>query len=187
MELFHRIPVIALVGTGDCRILNSSSQRDRLEGTDDVVRALLGEEAFVIAGAEVPRWAFVIFISIKTPHTADDNERADPVVPEIANEMKAQVRARVGAGEADVIVNDELRQTDDFLRRFDRDFARGRGVITQRAKLPFHVDDAAVILGKFGFRYLSHKREMFDVDLARPAAPLSSRENLTADYADLNG
>ena len=72
-------------------------QRDALERADDVVRAFFSEEAFVVAGAEVPIRAFVIFVPIKSPHTAHHDHAAHPIVPEIADEMKTEVGSRVGA------------------------------------------------------------------------------------------
>src|SRR5437588_7306377 len=82
-------------------------QRDTLEGADDVVRAFGGEEAFVVAGAEIPVGTFVIFVAIKSPDAVYDNETTDPVVPKIADVVKAQVCPCVGAFETNVIVKDE--------------------------------------------------------------------------------
>jgi hypothetical protein len=52
---------------------------------------------------------FVIFVAIKPPDAAHDNERADPVVPKIAEEIPTEVRAGKRSFEADVIINDHLR------------------------------------------------------------------------------
>src|SRR5437763_17129809 len=93
-------------------------QRDALKGADDVVGAFGGEETFVVAGAEVPMRAFVIFVPEKSPDAADHDDAAHPIIPIIADVMKAQVRSRVGAFECDVSVKDELRQRDNFLARF---------------------------------------------------------------------
>src|SRR5712691_584422 len=97
-------------------------QRDGLKRADDVVGAFFGKEAFVKAGAEVPIVAFVIFVAIKSPDAADDDERADAIVPEIADIIEAQVRARVRSLETGVIINHQLRQSDDLFARFHFDF-----------------------------------------------------------------
>src|SRR5438105_50070 len=117
-------------------------QLNCLEGTDDVIRALVLEEAFVKAGAEVPGIAFVIFIAIKTPDTAHDDQATDPVVPEIAQEMEAQIGPGISAFETDVIVNHDLRhwRIVDGVRGADLGGAR---VVTQRPALTFRVDDTA--------------------------------------------
>src|SRR5207248_8728593 len=92
-------------------------QRDGLEGADDVVGAGFGEEAFVEAGAQVPVIALVIFVAIKTPDPADNDDATDAVVPEIAEIVEAEISAGVGAFEAGVIVNDDLRQPQISLDR----------------------------------------------------------------------
>src|SRR5437870_12661129 len=127
-----------------CRTLG---QRNGLEGADDVVGTGFGEEAFVKAGAEVPVIALVIFVAIKTPDAADDNDTADAVVPKVAQIMEAEIGAGIGAFEAGVIVNDDLRHPQISFKRFAvRVFGRGgAGVITQRPHLPFGIDDAAVV------------------------------------------
>jgi hypothetical protein len=135
-------------------------QCDRLKGTDDVVRTLRGEEAFVISRAQIPVIALVIFVAIKSPDTAHDDERADPIVPKIADVMEAQIGSRIGAAEADVIVNDQLRKPAQ-VARFWLFLARGRGMVAQGPKLPFCVDDAAVGGRKICFRYLSYKQREF--------------------------
>src|SRR6476620_10563498 len=86
-----------------------SGQLDRLEGTDDVVRPLVFEEAFVKARPEIPVIALVVFVAIKAPNAADDDETADSVVPKIAQEMPTEVRPGERAFEPDVIVDDYLR------------------------------------------------------------------------------
>src|SRR5437660_8646335 len=163
------------------RVLTSSEtvglcQRDALKGADDVVGAFGGEETFVVAGAEVPVRALVILVSINSPDTADHDQTTDPVVPKIADVMEAQIRSRVSAFEPDVIVEDELGQANSFLGSGRSFFAGRAGVISERPQFPFHVDDTAVIRRQFSFRYLSHKRRRFDVDLAIASARLSSRE-----------
>src|SRR5207248_7297364 len=122
-------------------------QRNGLEGADDVVGAGFGEEAFVKTGAKVPVIALVIFVAIKTPDAADNNDATDAVVPKIAQIMEAEISASIGAFEADVIVNDDLRQPQIAFKRFAVDaFGRGgAGVVTQRPHLPFGIDDAAVV------------------------------------------
>src|SRR5205085_4909054 len=85
-------------------------QRDGLEGADDVVGAGFGKEAFVEARAQIPVIALVIFVAIKTPDPADDDDATDAIVPEIAQVMETEVSTSVGAFEAGVIVNDDLRQ-----------------------------------------------------------------------------
>src|SRR5713101_796361 len=136
-------------------------QRNGLKRADDIVGAFGGKEAFVKAGAEVPVVSLIIFIAIKSPDAADDDERADAIVPEITDVIEAQVRARVRSLETGVIINHQLRQSDDLFARFHFDFAGGGGVIAQRAEFPFRVDDAAVVRRQFGFWYLSHKQRFF--------------------------
>src|SRR5205085_1569636 len=146
-------------------------------GANDVVRSFGGEETFVVAGAEIPMWTFVIFVAIKSPDAADDDQTTDPVVPEIADVMKAQVRPGVRAFETDVIVKNELGQPNGFLGN-GRSFFSGRaGVISERSQLPFHVDDTAVIRRQFGFRYLFHKRRRYEVDLEQGLPPCRERLN----------
>lgn len=84
-------------------------QRDALERADYVVRAFFSEEAFVVTRAEVPVRAFVIFVPIKSPHTAHHDDAAHPIVPVIADILKAQICPRVGAFEPDVIIKDNFR------------------------------------------------------------------------------
>src|SRR5438270_8192446 len=153
------------------RLKHRLRQCDALEGADDVVRAFGGEETFVVAGAEIPVGAFVIFVAIKPPDAADHDDAAYPIVPKIADVMEAQVRPRVSAFEADVIVKDELRQSNGLLGRFDVHFAGAARMVSKRAEFPFHVDDTAIIRRQFSFRYLSHKRRRFDVDLEPGIAP----------------
>src|SRR5713101_5804662 len=136
-------------------------QRDGLKRADDVVGAFRGEKGFVKPRTEVPVVALVIFVAIKSPDAAHDDEAADAIVPEIADIMETQVRARVRSLETGVIINHQLWQADDLFARLHFDFAGGGGVIAQRAEFPFRVDDAAVIRRQFGFRYLSHKRRFF--------------------------
>ena len=118
-----------------------------MEGADDVVGAGCGEEALIKTGTEVPVIALVIFVAIKTPDPGDDDDATDAVVPEIAQIMEAEIGAGVGAFEAGVIVNDDLRQPQIAFERFAVGvFWRGSaGVITQRPHLPFGIDDAAVV------------------------------------------
>ena len=108
-------------------------QRDALKGTDDVVRAFGGEEAFIVAGAKVPVWAFVIFVAIKSPDAADHDDAAHPVVPKIAGVMKTEVRSRIGAFETDVIVKHQLGQPNDFFARLDIHLAGAARVISERS------------------------------------------------------
>src|SRR2546422_4185571 len=101
-------------------------QRNRLKRADDVVGAAFGEEAFVKARAQIPVIALVIFVAIKTPDAADDNNATDTVVPEIAQIMEAEIGAGIGAFEAGVMVNDDLRQPQISFERFAvRVFGRG--------------------------------------------------------------
>ena len=86
--------------------------------------------------------ALIVFVSVKAPDAADHDERADPVIPKIANEVEAQVGSRVGATEADVIVNDNFGKTRDFLVRLI--LGGGVRMIAEISQLPFGVDDAAV-------------------------------------------
>src|SRR5207247_9831209 len=91
--------------------------RDALEGADHVVRAFGSEKTFVIAGAEVPVRAFVIFVPIKSPDTADHDQTTDPVVPKIADVMETQIRSRVSAFETMVFLRKGLGQQYGFLER----------------------------------------------------------------------
>src|ERR1700682_1552377 len=75
----------------------SLAQGDRLERTHDVVRSFRGEKAFVITGAEVPVVASVVRVAVKTPDSIHDDDRADPVVPKLAEIMKTQVCPRGSA------------------------------------------------------------------------------------------
>jgi hypothetical protein len=120
-------------------------QRDALEGADDVVGTFFGEEAFVIAGAEVPVRTFVIIVAKKPPDAADHNDAAHPVVPVIADVMKTQIRAGVGTLKSDMVIKHQLRQPGNFLGWFKFDLAERRSGIAKRAEAPFHVDDAPVI------------------------------------------
>jgi len=88
---------------------------------------------------------FVIIIAIESPHAADHDDAAHPIIPVIADVMETQVGAGVGTFESDVIIKNQFRQPSDFLARFDFDFAGTGRVIAQRAEAPFHVDDAPVI------------------------------------------
>src|SRR4051812_35897315 len=78
-------------------------QLDRLKRANDVVRAFILEEAFVKTGAEVPMIPLVIFIAVKAPDAAYDDERTDSVVPKITQEMKAEVGPAGGPFESNVV------------------------------------------------------------------------------------
>src|SRR5436305_10937948 len=134
----------------------NSRQLDRLKRADDVVRTLVLEKALVKTWTEVPVIAFVIFVTIKPPDAAHDDETTDPVVPKIAEVMETEICPREGAFETNVIVDDQLGQTRITYRVRFPGLAR-TGVITQRTNLPFRVDDTAIVWRQLGFRYLSHK------------------------------
>src|SRR5215471_3864790 len=142
---------LRLKGVATIRRENSSNsdgelrQGDALKGADDVVGAFFGEKAFVITGTEIPVRAFVIIIAIESPDAAYHDDATHPVVPVVAHVMETQVGPGVGTFKADVIVKDQFRQPDNVLGRFKFDFAERRSAIAQRAKGPFHVDDAPVI------------------------------------------
>jgi len=53
--------------------------------------------------------ALVLFVAIKTPDTTDDDETTNPVVPEIAEIMKAEIGPCEVALKTDVVENDVLR------------------------------------------------------------------------------
>src|SRR5207244_12861825 len=114
--------------------------------------------------------AVVVVVATNPPDAAGHDDADHPIVPEIADVVEAQVRPRVSAFEADVIVKDELRQSNGLLGRFDDNFAGAARMVSKRAEFPFHVDDTAIIRRQFSFRYLSHKRRRFDVDL-EPGIP----------------
>src|SRR5215471_12967859 len=88
-------------------------QSDALKGADDVVGAFFGEEAFVIAGTEVPVRAFVIIIAIKSPDSAHHDDATHPIVPVVAYVVETQIGPGVGTFKADVIVKDQFRQSGD--------------------------------------------------------------------------
>src|SRR6266446_6310175 len=121
-----------------------SRQRDALKGADDVVGAFFGEEAFVIAGTEIPVRALVIIIAIKSPDAALYDDATHSIVPVVAHVVETQVGPGVRTFKADVIVKDQFGQPGNALGRFKIDFAERRSAIAQRAKAPFHVDDAPV-------------------------------------------
>src|SRR3712207_8752296 len=60
--------------------------------------------------SEIPMITAVVFIPVETPDAADDHERADAIVPIIAQVMKTKVRARIRAFETGMIVDHELWQ-----------------------------------------------------------------------------
>src|SRR5205823_905463 len=84
-------------------------QLDRLERANDVVRTFVLKEALVETRAEIPVIALVVFVSIKSPDATHDDERADPIVPKIAEEIPTEIRAGTRSFEANVIINDHLR------------------------------------------------------------------------------
>src|SRR6266487_3009155 len=160
-------PVIARIWSG-CRGVYASKrhrdawrlrQRDCLERADHVVGALFGEEAFIIAGAEIPVRPFVIVVAIKAPDTAHYDETTDPVVPVIADVIKTQVGARESALETRMIIEDQLRQANDFCHERHLYFPGCGSMIAQRTEFPLHINDTAVIRRQFSFGYLSHKRK----------------------------
>ena len=145
-------------------MLGRLRQRDGLEGADDVVGAGFGKEAFIKAGAQIPIIALVIFVAIKTPDPAHHNDAADAVVPEITQIMEAKIGSGRGALKADVVVNDDLRQTQISFGRFAMLALRlsGAGMITQPPEIPLGIDDSAVCRRKFDFGYVfTHKRRIF--------------------------
>ena len=74
----------------------------------------------------------------------------DAVVPKIAEVMEAEIGSGVGAFEPDVIVNNNLRHPHSSLSGSAWTFWGGAGVITQRPRFPFGIDDTAVVGRKFG-------------------------------------
>src|SRR5207248_3268000 len=86
----------------------NSRQLDRLKRADDVVRTLVLEKALVETWTEIPVIALVIFVTIKPPDAADDDETTDPVVPKIAEVMKTEIRPGKGTFETDVVIDDHL-------------------------------------------------------------------------------
>src|SRR5207244_5803071 len=101
------------------------------KGTDDVRRPFLREQTCVRAGAEIPRWALVIFVPIKTPHPALHDHAAHPVVPVITDEVETQIGAGVGTLKTDVVVKYYFRQPNNFLVRLNCNLAGSRRVIAQ--------------------------------------------------------
>jgi hypothetical protein len=138
---------VSLLRAPEYRDRRALRQRDGLKGADDVVGAGFGEEAFVKAGAKIPVIALVIFVAIKTPEPADDNDATDAIVPKIAQIMETEISAGVGAFEAGVIVDDDFGHSHISFERFAVGvfWRGGAGVITQRPHFPFGVDDAAVV------------------------------------------
>src|SRR5947207_15518871 len=90
-------------------------QGDALKRADDVVGAFFGEEAFVIAGTEIPVRALVIVVAIKSPDAALYDDATHPVVPVVADVMETQVGACVGTFKADVIIKVELGQPSNVV------------------------------------------------------------------------
>src|SRR5262249_19723937 len=127
-------------------------QRDALEGTYDVVRAFFGGEAFVIAGAKVPRRTLGMFVAKDTQAAAIHDHAAHTVVPVIADVVETQIGAGIGTFKTDVVVKYDFRQPNNFLVRLSCDLACTRRVIAQWPQAPFHVDDAPVIGRQFNFR-----------------------------------
>src|SRR3977135_2454865 len=100
--------------------------------------------------------ALVIFVAIKAPDAADDDEATDPGVPEIAQEMEAEIGAGEGAFETDVIIDDHFRHFRVVHRMRRAGLARA-GVVTQGSDFPFCVDDTAIVWRQLGLGYF-HKR-----------------------------
>src|SRR5205085_12202586 len=119
-------------------------QLNRLERADDVVRTLVFEETFVETGPEIPMIALVIFIPIKPPDATHDDERTDSVIPEIAQEMKAEVRPAGRAFESNVVEDHKLRH-GRIVRGVGVADHACTGMVTQRAHLPLRVDDTAIL------------------------------------------
>jgi len=152
-------------------------QRNALERADYVVRAAFSEEAFVVAGTEVPIRALVVVVAIKSPDTVYNDETTDAVVPVISDVMKTQVRPREGALESNVIVKHQFGQADCLRHKRHLLFPSRGGVIAQRTKFPFHVDDAAVVRRQFSFGYSWHKRgRQWFLQFDQMKSVLSSKE-----------
>src|SRR5947209_1497860 len=90
-------------------IKSGLGQGDALERANDVVRPFGREETFVIARTEVPIRAFVIFVPVKAPNSADHDDAAHPVVPIVADIMKTEIGSGISAFETGVIVKHEFR------------------------------------------------------------------------------
>src|SRR4030095_11962372 len=134
---------------------DSLGQTDRLERTHAVVRAGVGEDTLIEARAEVPMIALVVFVAIESPDAADHDQRTDAIVPKIAQIMKAQISPGIRAFDSDVIVNNDFGQPEGSFGRF-RVLRAGRaGVVTERANLPFRIDDRAIIRRQLGLGYVS--------------------------------
>src|SRR5436190_3696900 len=110
--------------------------------------------------------ALVIFVAIKAPHAAHDDEGADSVVPKIAEKMETEVGTAGGAFKSDVVENHQFRHRRIMHRRVGLPELRGAGMITQRANFPFRVDDTAILWRQLGLGYF-HKRISFG-NLTRP-------------------
>jgi hypothetical protein len=143
--------------------LRALRQRNCLERTHHIIRPGVGEKALIKTGPEIPMVALVIFIAIKTPDAADHDERADPVIPEIAQVMKTEISARGRSFEPDVIVNDQLGHANIPFQGLGMRLGRfGRaGMIAERAHFPFRVDNTAVLRREFSFRCCSHSGDFF--------------------------
>ena len=85
-------------------------QRDALKRADDVVWALFGKKAFVIARAKIPVRSLVVIVAIKSPNTAHNDQTTDAVVPKITDVIKTQVGSSIGAFESNMIVKHDFRQ-----------------------------------------------------------------------------
>lgn len=135
----HRIPSAAIFRDFALR------QRNALKRADHVVGTFLGKKAFVVARAEVPVIALIIFVPIKPPDAAHYNQTTDPIVPVIADVVKTQICSGIRALETGMIVNHYFRQPDWFPAWLAWPFGGGAGVIAERAKFPFRINHAAIV------------------------------------------
>src|SRR5205085_12070746 len=120
---------------------------DRLKRTDHIIRTFLGEKALVETRAKVPIISLIVLVAIKTPDSADNNQGADPIVPEIAEIVKTEIGSGISALKTNMIINDQLRQAVVALTWFSMGAVRlgSASMVAKLTHLPFCVDDAAVV------------------------------------------
>ena len=110
------------------------------------------EEALVKTGAQIPVVALVVFVPIKPPDAAYDDERTDPVIPEIAQVVETKIRARRSSLKANMVENDNFGQRSFVDPMWVADLA-GTGVVTQRVDFPLRIDDTTIFWRQLSFGY----------------------------------
>src|SRR5437016_5480326 len=112
---------------------SDSRQLNRLKRADDVIRPFILKKAFVESRTKIPRISLIIFVPIKSPDAADDNQRTNAVVPKITQIMKTEVGPGCRTFEPYVIENDQLRHRGIVDSGF-LSVLHCAGMITQRTQ-----------------------------------------------------